>query len=59
MTCEGKLPTVLGAVVTGVGLLVRTYNPVWGAGIIGFGLAHLLLGIADHSHSQHQTGKPQ
>jgi len=44
---EGQVPTVLGTVVTAAGFAVRTASPMLGAGIIGFGLAHVLLGAID------------
>lgn len=47
MAREGLIPTVLGTVVTGTGLALRTSNPVVGWGITGFGLAHILLGAID------------
>jgi hypothetical protein len=47
MAREGLIPTVLGTVVTGTGLALRTSNPIVGWGIAGFGLAHILLGAID------------
>lgn len=44
---EGTNPTVLGTLVTAAGLAVRAANPVLGAGVIGFGLAHVILGAID------------
>jgi len=44
---EGSTPTVLGTLVTAAGFAVRSANPVLGAGVIGFGLAHIVLGAID------------
>ncbi|MCY6369780.1 asparagine synthase [Clostridium ganghwense] len=46
---EGMIPTVLGTVVTGAGTaLTRTkVNSKIAAGIVGFGLAHVVLGSID------------
>jgi hypothetical protein len=56
---EGLIPTALGAVVTGVGATMRAMDmrrrgmskheimPLIGAGILGFGLAHVVLGTID------------
>lgn len=40
----GWYVAALGAVVTIIGYYV---GDIWGAGIMGFGLAHILLGILD------------
>ncbi|KNF10174.1 hypothetical protein CLPU_1c03390 [Gottschalkia purinilytica] len=45
---EGLVPTVLGTVVTTSGLVLRKFIPsniAWG--IVGFGLAHVVLGTID------------
>lgn len=44
---EGLVPTVLGTVVTGTGYALRNVNPMLGAAVIGFGLAHIVLGGID------------
>ncbi|MCL4442387.1 asparagine synthase [Desulforamulus profundi] len=44
---EGMIPTVLGTAVTAAGLAIRAVNPVLGAGVLGFGLAHIVLGAID------------
>jgi len=44
---EGLIPTVLGTAVTTAGLALRKANPVFGWGVAGFGLAHILLGAID------------
>lgn len=45
---EGLIPTVLGAVVSagGATLLKSKYKLV-GTGVLGFGLAHIVLGAID------------
>ena len=45
---EGLIPTVLGAVVSASGatMLKSKYRLV-GTGVLGFGLAHLILGAID------------
>jgi hypothetical protein len=47
-TREGVIPTVLGTVVTTTGYALRNAIPsslAWG--IVGFGLAHIVLGSID------------
>ncbi|MFT5872513.1 MAG: hypothetical protein ACI8WT_001444 [Clostridium sp.] len=51
---EGLIPTILGAVVTAAGASVSKNNmkkknmlPMIEAGVIGFGLAHIVLGSID------------
>lgn len=49
---EGLIPTVLGTAVTATGFAVKTVSPKIGWGIIGFGLAHIVLGgidLVEHS----------
>lgn len=50
---EGMIPTVLGTAVTAAGFALRAVNPVLGAGVVGFGLAHVVLGSIDLL--EHQT----
>ncbi|MFZ5967102.1 MAG: asparagine synthase [Bacillota bacterium] len=46
---EGLIPTVLGTAVTATGEIMRRRDvaPMIAAGIIGFGLAHVVLGSID------------
>ena len=52
MTREGMIPTILGTAVTGAGLLTKSKvekkeTKMVAAGIVGFGLAHVVLGGID------------
>jgi len=49
MIREGLIPTILGAVVSGTGATMsrKKVAPMVAAGIIGFGLAHIVLGSID------------
>lgn len=59
---EGLIPTVLGTAVTATGLAMRGYDMkkhgmkkrdtavAIGAGVIGFGIAHVVLGTIDLIH---------
>lgn len=59
MPREGTLPTALGTAVTAAGVAMRVMDmrkngmtkrelvPMLGAGVIGFGLAHMILGGID------------
>lgn len=59
MAREGMIPAVLGTAVTAAGVAMRVVDmkkhgmsksqvmPMIGAGIIGFGLAHIILGGID------------
>lgn len=47
MMKEGMIPTVLGTAVTATGFALRSVNPVLAAGVMGFGLAHIVLGSID------------
>jgi len=46
---EGKIPSVLGTVVTGTGIMMikMKVSPKVAAGVVGFGLAHIVLGSID------------
>ena len=46
---EGLIPTVLGTAVTATGVMMkrRDITPLISAGIVGFGLAHIVLGAID------------
>ncbi len=46
---EGMIPTVLGTAVTATGAIMkkRRMAPMIAAGIVGFGLAHVVLGTMD------------
>ncbi|MGI6451812.1 MAG: asparagine synthase [Desulfitobacteriia bacterium] len=65
MAREGLWPTALGSAVTAAGAAMRfrdmrkngmdkrTLMPMLGAGIIGFGLAHVILGGIDLYEHRH------
>ncbi|MBH5316724.1 asparagine synthase [Paenibacillus sp. GSMTC-2017] len=46
---EGLIPTVLGTVVTasGAATLLKSKYKLVGVGVLGFGLAHVILGAID------------
>jgi len=46
---EGVIPTVLGTAVTATGTILKRkeIKPMMAAGMIGFGLAHVVLGAID------------
>jgi len=45
---EGLIPTVLGAVVSASGAtLLKSKYKLVGTGVLGFGLAHIVLGAID------------
>lgn len=44
---EGMVPTILGTAVSASGLALRSKKPIIGWGVLGFGLAHILLGSID------------
>lgn len=46
---EGLVPTVLGTAVTAAGVVLkkREVAPMIASGIVGFGLAHVVLGTID------------
>lgn len=44
---EGLIPTVLGTAVATTGATLLKRNPAVGYGILGFGLAHIVLGAID------------
>jgi hypothetical protein len=46
---EGLIPTVLGTAVTATGAVMKRKDvaPMIAAGIVGFGLAHVVLGAID------------
>lgn len=44
---EGTTATIVGIIVVVIGYALYGASPVWGAGIIGFGLGHVVLGLID------------
>ncbi|HCT64548.1 MAG TPA: asparagine synthase [Lachnospiraceae bacterium] len=44
---EGMIPAILGTAVTAAGFAVKERAPEIGWGIVGFGLAHIVLGSID------------
>ena len=44
---EGLIPAVLGTAVTASGIALRKSKPAAAWGIMGFGLAHVVLGAID------------
>ncbi|WP_129599091.1 asparagine synthase [Anaerophilus nitritogenes] len=51
---EGMIPTALGSAVTLTGTIMKRKDiaPMIAAGIVGFGLAHILLGTVDMVQNQ-------
>lgn len=56
---EGLIPTVLGAIVSGTGATMtkKHVRPMIAAGILGFGLAHIVLGSIDIAQHRHDGEK--
>lgn len=56
---EGLIPTVLGTAVTATGLALRKTNlpESYRNGIIGFGLAHVVLGSIDMINHTNERNK--
>jgi hypothetical protein len=44
---EGLIPTVLGTAVTATGVAFRGRYPMASTAVMGFGLAHVVLGTID------------
>ena len=44
---EGTTATIVGVIVALIGYSLFSSTPVWAAGILGFGLAHIVLGVID------------
>jgi hypothetical protein len=44
---EGTTATIVGVIVALIGYSLLSSTPIWAAGIIGFGLAHIVLGVID------------
>ncbi|WP_159887473.1 asparagine synthase [Paenibacillus puerhi] len=44
---EGLIPTVLGTAVTASGAAIRNKYPMAAAAVVGFGVAHVVLGAID------------
>ncbi|TCO78696.1 asparagine synthase [Marinisporobacter balticus] len=53
---EGLIPAALGSAVTVTGAIMKRKDvaPMIAAGIVGFGLAHILLGTVDMVQHNHQ-----
>ncbi|MDD2494476.1 MAG: asparagine synthase [Tissierellia bacterium] len=56
---DGLIPTVLGTAVTATGLALRKTNlpESYRNGIIGFGLAHVVLGSIDLLNNNNERNK--
>ncbi|QGQ97842.1 asparagine synthase [Paenibacillus psychroresistens] len=52
---EGIIPAILGTAVTATGATIRGKHPVVGWGVMGFGLAHVLLGAIDLVEHRHHN----
>jgi hypothetical protein len=52
---EGILPTVLGSAVTASGVALRNKYPMAAWGVVGFGLAHIVLGAIDLVEHRNDT----
>jgi len=50
---EGKIPSALGTVVTGAGIIMLKMKvaPMVAAGVVGFGLAHIKLPFLFHYYT--------
>lgn len=46
-TREGMIPTILGTAVTAAGYALKNKSPKIGYSVMGFGLAHIVLGGID------------
>ncbi len=44
---EGLIPSILGTAVAATGATMLRRNPAVGYGILGFGIAHMVLGAID------------
>jgi hypothetical protein len=63
---EGLIPTLLGSTVLAAGTVLRGFDierrgmhkkdvlPMIGAGLVGFGLAHVVMGTQDQGQGQGQ-----
>lgn len=54
---EGIIPAALGSLVTAAGatMVAKKVSPMVSAGILGFGLAHIVLGsidLVEHNHKR-------
>ena len=58
---QGLVPTVIGTAVTAAGLALKDTIPKpYCSGIVGFGLAHIVLGTVDmivSNNATHKTAK--
>lgn len=66
MIKEGVIPVIAGTVVTSIGSVIRGTEmvkrgmkkrdvmPMVSAGLVGFGLAHIVLGAIDLNQSRHK-----
>ncbi|MDO3679569.1 hypothetical protein [Paenibacillus ehimensis] len=52
---EGLIPTVLGTAVAASGAAMRNKFPMAAAAVVGFGLAHVVLGAIDLVEHRRRT----
>jgi hypothetical protein len=43
----GAITTIAGTIVAFIGYALYRASPIWGAGILGFGVAYVILGLID------------
>lgn len=53
---KGVLPVVAGVTVLLGGVTVKTKLPLFGAGLIGYGLAHIVLGSTEYVQEERKYG---
>jgi hypothetical protein len=68
MMREGVIPVIAGTVATSIGSVIRGTEmmksgmrkrdvmPMVSAGLVGFGIAHIVLGAIDLNQSRHKKG---
>ena len=55
---QGLVPTVIGTAVTAAGLALKDTIPKpYSSGIVGFGLAHIVIGSVDMMHGNSSAQK--
>ncbi len=54
---KGVIPSLAGVVVLTGGLMLKTKAPLLGAGLIGYGLAHIVLGSTEYVQEEKMYGE--
>ncbi len=54
---KGTVPIIAGTTVLFGGCMLKNKLPLFGAGLIGYGIAHIVLGSAEYAQEEKMCGE--